>query len=99
MNLGNGHFGKLRFVSIECGHGFWHGTVGTNVAKGVNHVLRAGKGRRTNDVVFTYAESRREIAPQLRMRALRIFLFREDFEHDRLERNVKAASQYAPMVL
>jgi len=44
------------------------------------------------------AESLGEIAPQLRMRALRIFLFRKVFEDDRLERNFGAARQYAQML-
>src|SRR5262245_58834382 len=85
LDFGRGDLGDLGFVGVKSRDRLSDGTIGADVAERVDDILRTGQRRGIGYVVFAYAESRAEIAPQLRVRARWVFLFCEILQNDRLE--------------
>ncbi len=92
IDFGGGNFGNLRFIGIESRNGLRDRTLADNLAKSFDHGLRAGKGRAGGYIPFADAESGGEIAPELRVRGGRVFLFGQILKNDFTQRTFGAAA-------
>src|SRR5713226_5349976 len=86
VDFGAGDFGNLRFVGVKRGHGISDGAIAADFAEGGYDVLRTGESGAASDVVFADSDGRGKIAPELWVRASRIFFLGEIFHHGVTER-------------